>query len=222
MKEERVKVLIPAFNEEEYLGDTIHGLLQTISPYQILVIDDGSTDRTGEIARERGVSLLSLPINCGKGEALTQGLKRTQADVILFLDADLGTSSKHILPLLEPILKREVEVTLGLLPPPRKRGGLGVARLVAEKGVRLLRGCHVEGILSGQRAFTREALLKLLPFAPGFGLEVGLTLDMLRFKIPYRLVKVHLYHRETENDWKGFYHRGRQLLHILWALVMKG
>lgn len=214
-------VLIPAYNEEEYIGETIDGLLQEIMPHQILVIDDASQDRTGEIAKERGALLHSLPVNKGKGEALEEGLGLAQGDVILFIDADLGPSSYHVFPLIEPVYKGEVEVTIGILPSPKKRGGLGLARFVADRGVRLLRGRHVEGLLSGQRAFRQEIIEKLLPFAPGFGLEVGMALDMLRAGISFRPVEVELYHRETFNDWRGFYHRGLQLLHIIQALMMK-
>lgn len=215
-------VIIPAFNEEEYIGETLDGLLQRISSHQILVIDDGSQDRTAEVAQKRDVLLHRLPFNKGKGGALEEGLKLVRGEVILFLDADLGYSSRYVFPLIKPISKGEVEATIGILPPPKRRGGFGIVRSVAERGVRLLRNCHVQGTLSGQRAFKQEIIEHLLPFAPGFGLEVGLTLDMLRAGISFLPVEVNLYHRESLNDWPGFYHRGIQLLHIFRALIMKG
>lgn len=214
--------LIPAYNEGAYLGDTISGLLGFLSPHQILVIDDGSRDGTGSIAREKGVLLLSLPANRGKGGALEAGLNQVPDGVVLFLDADLGNSAEKAYFLAEPVLKGEVEATIGLLSPPVKKGGLGLVRFTAREGVRLLRGETIDGILSGQRAFRREILHRFLPFAPGFGLEVGLTLDLLKHRFSFQTVPLDLRHRERGNDWPGFLHRGRQLLHILQALVMKG
>ncbi len=216
-----VSVLIPAYNEEERLGATLDGLLEALSPSQILVIDDGSEDQTAVVAMERGVRLLSLPGNRGKGEALEAGLERTEGEVILFLDADLGATGLQALRLAEPVLEDEAEATIGLFPPPKKRGGLGVVRFVAQLGVLLLGGRRVRGVLSGQRAFRQELIRDLLPFASGFGLELGLTLDLLKRDVSFRELELGLRHRETGNDWQGFMHRGRQLLDILRVLVIK-
>lgn len=215
-------VLIPAYNEGEYLGETLDALLQELSPYQILVIDDGSTDHTGEVAREEGVLLHTLKRNKGKGKALEEGVKRCIGEIILFLDADLGLWAPNTFPLVRPIQENEVDATIGILPPPKQKGGLGLTRFVAREGISFLTGYGVQGALSGQRAFRRRVLLKLLPFAPGFGLEVGLTLDLIKYQIPFKTVEVELYHRETLNDWQGFYHRGRQLYDIIKAFMMKG
>lgn len=222
MEKQKLVALIPAYNEEEYLGETLDGLFSFLTPQQILVIDDGSIDETGAVARDRGVLLLSLPVNRGKGAALEAGLHQIQGEVVLFLDADLGISSQQAFPLVQPILAGEVESTMGILPPPKKRGGLGLVRFTAREGIRLLRGERVEGILSGQRAFKGELLPLFLPFAPGFGLEVGLTLDLLKHRISFAGVPLPLRHRETGNDWSGIWHRGQQLMHILMALMMKG
>ncbi len=155
--------IIPAYNEEKYIGDVLSVLLPVEYLSEIIVVNDGSTDRTSEIARSFGVTVIDLPSNQGKGAAMRQGLLHTEASVILFLDADLiGLTSLQVCDLLLPVMQNYADMTLGLF-----HSGRAVTD-IAQK---------ITPFLTGQRAVKRWVLDALTEedWLSGFGIEVTLT-----------------------------------------------
>ena len=159
----RLAVLVPAYNEERNIRDTIHFIRETLEEVdQIVVINDASEDRTADIVREEyGVDLVDLKENQGKGGALRAGLKATDADVILLLDADLvGLTRAHVARLLNPVLEGRAQTTMGVFSEGRFMTDL--AQKVAPQ-------------LSGQRAIRRE-LLEGAPMDDArYGVEVAIN-----------------------------------------------
>ena len=97
-----VAVVIPAFNEERTVARVIRAARNSPGISQIIVVNDGSTDRTSAVARKAGAEVIDLPVNMGKGAAVAEGVKATTAGVLLLLDADLvGLRPSHIRALLE-------------------------------------------------------------------------------------------------------------------------
>jgi rSAM/selenodomain-associated transferase 2 len=84
-QEMRVSVIIPTLNEEKNIRMTLESL-KPIAPYEVIVADGGSTDRTREISQSLGASVLSVP--CGRGRQMNEGARRAKGDVLLFLHAD--------------------------------------------------------------------------------------------------------------------------------------
>ncbi|MDD4680651.1 MAG: glycosyltransferase family 2 protein, partial [Clostridia bacterium] len=99
-----VSIIIPAFNEENNIPLVLEPLCSMEEPYEILVVNDGSSDRTSDIARSFGIQVLDLPKNKGKSYAMWTGLNKTAGEIILFLDADLiGLKPEQIKWLIAPI-----------------------------------------------------------------------------------------------------------------------
>jgi hypothetical protein len=96
----------------------------------------------------------------------------------------------------------------------RVGGGFGLALGFARRAVEKRAGRYLEAPLSGQRALTTEALRKVLPFAPGFGMETAMDIDALRAGLTLVEVELDLEHRATGRTATGFLHRGRQLADI--------
>ena len=99
MNTQRILIAIPAFNEEESLDSVLKATLDLYSPKSVLVIDDGSTDSTGMIAKERGVELIQLPFNMGVGGAMRTAFLfayRNKFDAVVQLDADGQHNPKYI------------------------------------------------------------------------------------------------------------------------------
>lgn len=191
-----VSVVLPALNEEE----TVAGVLDTIRPLlgglvdELVVLDSGSTDRTAERARAAGARVVSreeavpelAPVP-GKGEALWRSIAATSGDLIVFIDSDLIDPDPNYVPnLLGPLLTAEgIHHVKGFYRRPLRinesedpRGGGRVTELVARPMLAALRP-ELTGIvqpLGGEYAGTRE-LLASVPFAPGYGVEIGLLLD---------------------------------------------
>lgn len=209
-----VWVLVPAYNEEARIQDTVRAVLSIPEVGGVLVIDDGSSDATAEVARANGARVIRLPRNLGKGEALNRGAAACSADVIVLLDADLGTSASEARHLILPVMAGEADMTVARFPRARQKGGFGLVRGLARSGIKWYTGLLMESPLSGQRAMTKKVLQRLLPFAHGFGVEVGLTIKAARLGFKVVEVPVAMTHKETGRDLKGFLHRGKQFWHV--------
>lgn len=218
--QQRVTVIIPAYNEEKRIYSTISNLLDCDSNIRIIVVDDGSKDDTAALSQKAGAKTIRLIENKGKGNALNVGLESVNNGIVVFLDADVCETSGEVLKLIEPIRKNEADFTIGKFPPSTKPGGFGLVKRLAKYGVKLLTGEEIDSTLSGQRAFKYEAI-KDCKIADGFGAELAITVDLLRKKFRLKEVEVNMIHRETGRDISGFIHRGKQFYHILKVILFK-
>ncbi|MGD9678037.1 MAG: glycosyltransferase family 2 protein [Vulcanibacillus sp.] len=226
MNETTISVIIPAFNEEKYIKRTILAILSWSINSQIIVVDDGSTDRTLQIANNlmegnENINVISLEKNGGKGNALNKGLQYTKGNIVMFLDADLGDSAKEAIKLIYPILNDNIDMTVAIIPSTNTKAGFGLAKNLAKKGIYYLTGFHSKAPLSGQRAVKKKLLEQIANFADGFGIEVGLTIDGLHKGWLIKEIEVSLRHRESKRDLIGFMHRGKEFADITKALYIR-
>lgn len=213
-----VVVLIPAKDSAETIGGTVRSAREIAGVERVLVIDDGSTDATGDQATLAGADVLVLPRNIGKAGAVMAGVSAVpHATVYLMIDADVGTSAGAAGVLLGPVLDDSADMTIGVLPSAGTLGGFGLVRNLAAAGIERACGFRPEAPLSGQRAIRGE-LLRSLPLAPRFGLETALTIDAVRKGARVLEMPVVMDHRHTGRRWEGFRHRGRQGVDIVRAL----
>ena len=166
-------IQIPAWNEEQHLGEALEALptsIDGIDHLEVLVIDDGSTDRTADVAREHGASVVRLPVHRGLAVAFATGIRaclERGADIIVNTDADNQYDARDIGLLAAPIVSGEAQMVIG----DRQVGGVGhfspTKRLLQRLGsmvVRRLSGTEVGDATSGFRAFSRIAAQKLHVF----------------------------------------------------------
>jgi Glycosyl transferase family 2 len=215
-----VLALVPARDEAERVGATVRALRDLPGVTEVLVVSDGSTDATAARALEAGAHCLDLPRNLGKGGALNAGLaalmgrvaERVSPEpaVLLLADADLAETAGRLDRLLAPVLAGEADLAIADLPAQHGAGGFGIAMGLARRGMARATGRRMAEPLSGQRAVRWEALPALLPFAPGFGVEVAMTMDALRAGLRVVEVEVDLHHNATGKDLSGLLHRARQ------------
>jgi len=112
----KILVIIPALNEVDNIGSVVRNLMQTSPELDVLVIDDGSTDQTAEVARSHGAKVISLPVNLGIGGAVQTGFLyavKNHYDVALQVDGDGQHRAEEIKKLIHPVLKGETDVTIG-------------------------------------------------------------------------------------------------------------
>ena len=230
----RVAVIIPAKNEQARVAATVNGASSLPGVDLVLVVDDGSTDATASTAHDAGAIVVRHARNRGKGAAMQSGaqavdeLDQKELDAwtsraLLFLDADLEDTAAKAAPLIEPVLEANADMTIATLPPQRSPGGgHGLVVRLARLGIERATGWTATQPLSGQRCLTRAAFLAALPLAHGFGVEVGLSIDLLRRGYLVREVEVPFHHRVTGTDWRSQVHRGRQWLDVARALLWRG
>ncbi len=140
---------------------------------------------------------------------------------LLLLDADLGESAQAAAVLLAPLHEGRADVTVATLPA-QPGGGRGFVVRLARAGIADATGFEAAQPLSGQRALTRDAFEAARPLADGWGIEVGMTIDLLRAGFRLVEVPVDLRHRVTGTDWRAQRHRARQFWGVWRALRARG
>jgi glycosyltransferase involved in cell wall biosynthesis len=213
--------IIPAYNEESRIGETLEALAAIACFDRIIVVDDGSSDHTAEIAMSKGAEVIRLPENHGKAYALKKGLNNSDEDIVAFLDADLGKSASEACRLVEPIFAGRADASVARFPLSPGKGGFGFVKLLAATGIRLLTGRPFPSVLSGQRAFSRGVVRPEMLDYKGFGVEFGMTVDLLNSRVRLVEVDVKMHHRTTGRDISGFIHRLRQFRDIFAVLISK-
>jgi glycosyltransferase involved in cell wall biosynthesis len=131
--------------------------------------------------------------------------------VAVLCDGDLGDSAALLGPLVELVLAGEADLTVAAFVR-RVGGGMGLAVGFAGWAIERCCGLDLSAPISGQRALRASLLEQVLPFAPGFGMEIGMTIDAARAGARVREVELDLSHRATGRTLRGFLHRGRQLI----------
>ena len=170
----RLVIQIPCLDEEESLPTTLRDLPTTLSGFdaiETVVVDDGSGDRTAEIAERLGAHVVKVPRTRGLAHAFMAGIETSLArgaDVIVNTDADNQYAGEDIAKLVEPILRGEADVVIGARPIRTIESFSASKRLLQRLGswtVRKLSGTQVLDATSGFRAFSREAALRLNVFS---------------------------------------------------------
>ena len=218
---DQVTIIIPAYNESGSIQDTVLALRSIQSIAEVIVVNDCSTDNTGELAETAGAKVFNLSKNVGKGGAINSVLKYAQGGIIGFIDGDLGKSAVEVEKLIIPVLDKKADMTIGRFPSATKKGGFGIVTNLAKKGIKWFTGLHVASPLSGQRIMRREIIEKIGPLEAGFGVEVGLTIDVLRLGYRVKEIPVQMTHSETGRNLAGFLHRGNQFLDVLVVLTKR-
>jgi len=216
-------VIVAAYDEAERIGATLSALALAFPGAPVWVADDGSRDETAQIARAAGAMVVRSERVIGKGAAVTGAAREAlraasassgEADdeaVFVLCDGDLGDSAHELGALLDPLARGQADIAVAAFSR-RAGGGFGLALGFARWAIRRRCGLQVSAPISGQRALRGRALADVLPFAAGFGMEIGMTIDAVR--AGHRLVEVELdlAHRASGRTPAGFVHRGRQLV----------
>ena len=201
-------ILVAARDEEQTIARTVDALRHAFPAGEVIVGDDGSRDRTAEVAEEAGAVVLRLP-RLGKGQALSAAERAAPPGRLLLCDADLEGD-------LGSLDGAAADLAVAAFSE-RRGGGFGLAKQAARAVIRLRTGLETREPLSGQRSLSPRAREACFPLAAGFGCEVRMTIDAGRRGLRIEEVELPLRHRATGRDAAGFLHRGRQLLDALLA-----
>jgi len=201
-----ITAIIPAFNEEQTIGSVLDCITKVKEITQIIVVSDGSTDRTAEVAAAYNIELIDLEENVGKGGAMKAGLERCTNENVVFLDADLiGLTEKHVNDLIMPVVDNKTEMTIGIF----KNG-----RIVTDLAQK------VTPYLSGQRA-VKKALLDKIPNIDisRYGVEVALTKFVEKNSISTQEVYLEDMSHVTKEEKLGLIKGVQARLKMYWDIV---
>ena len=151
-------------------------------------------------------------------------MSRVDADrrALLFVDGDLEASAANLDVLIPPVARGEADMTIATLPPQKTAGGgRGFVVRLARAGIEEFTGFRAVQPLSGMRCLSRRAFDAATPLSRGWGVEVGLTIDVLLSGMQVLEVPCELHHRVSGSDWRGQLHRARQYRDVALALAYR-
>ena len=176
---EYVTAVIPAYNEETTIAGVITACAHCSYIQEIIVVDDGSLDKTSEISHLYGANVLQLSPNGGKAMALFRGAQEAKNNVLLLLDADLiGLNPYHVFSMIMPVFDSTCTSTLGVFSNGRVFTDLAH---------------HITPQLSGQRCIPKSVLLSLgHKSGVGYGIEISIHRKLK--ELGYSIQKIKLAH----------------------------
>jgi glycosyltransferase involved in cell wall biosynthesis len=231
-----VAAVIPAKDEADRIAATVGAVRGIPGVDLVVVVDDGSSDDTAEIARAAGAEVVRHARNRGKAAAMTTGAgyvarhEGVEGRVggsagrrpLLFVDGDLEETAANVAVLVPPVLEGRADMTIATLPPQKTAGGgHGFVVRLARNGIEGLTGFVPQQPLSGMRCISRQAFDAASPLARGWGVEVGLTVDVLLAGLRVEEVPCELHHRVSGADWRGQVHRAKQYRDVALALARR-
>jgi glycosyltransferase involved in cell wall biosynthesis len=163
----KISIIIPCYNEEKNIKECIRQIPKMEWEYEIVVIDDGSTDKTAQVSRsikQPNIKVISYEKNRGKGFALRAGLKEASGDIIVILDADYTSPPQDIPRLVKPIYEQKADfVNASRFMYPMEPAAMSRLHIVGNKIAALLISLHIgQGLtdsLCGLKAFSKKPLL---------------------------------------------------------------
>lgn len=183
-----VTVIIPAYNEEKTIGKVISETISVMDSlhlfYEIIVVDDGSTDKTGLIASRYAVSVILNEKNRGKGYALRTALKRAKGKVIVTIDSDGEHKPREIPALLEPVFKG-TDIVAGSRFLDRDHAYVTtrlhqIGNFIFNSSIMALTGQRVTDSQTGFRAVKRDVFETLNLESDGYEIETEITVKSLK------------------------------------------
>jgi glycosyltransferase involved in cell wall biosynthesis len=207
--------IVAAHNEADRIGETVKALREALPSAVVWVADDASSDGTAEVAMSAGAQVVSRGRSHGKGGNMSAAAEAVLSEseppaIVLLCDGDLGSTAARLTPLVEAVEAGECDLAVAAFAN-RVGGGFGLALGFAHWAIRRLCGFDAKAPISGQRAMRTEVLRAVTPFARGYGMEIGMTVDAIRAGYRVSEFELDLSHRATVRSFRGFLHRGRQL-----------
>lgn len=197
-----LSILMPAYNETQGLKGTVHETVETLEQcgleYEVLIVDDGSTDETYEIAQSLAaqnpnVKAFGYQENKGRGHALRYGFQFAQGDLVLLLDADSDFPPSQIPRLLQYMRENNADVVNGCKRHPQSELNYPLDRRFLSWGyqtlVKALFWMPLEDTLTGLKLFKHEVLRQVFPKAIADGFALNLELLLCAYKLGYSTVE---------------------------------
>jgi glycosyltransferase involved in cell wall biosynthesis len=199
----KVSLIIPAYNEAEHLSHLLNLIPSVVS--EVIVVDDGSTDKTAQVVQNSGACLIQHPQNRGKGAAMISGIRRAAGDVVVFMDADLQHHPEDIERLVKPLDEGSADLAIGVrtlgsrtVMPVQRRFTNFLGNLLVYLRIRT----WISDTQSGFRAVRREYLEKMEFKSQRYEIEIEMLVWANRLRMRIREVPIKVKYGQEKSHWK--------------------
>jgi glycosyltransferase involved in cell wall biosynthesis len=216
----RVAVLLPCFEEEATVAETVRAFRRALPEAAVYVYDNNSTDRTAERAREAG-AIVRREARQGKGNVVRRMFADIEADVYLIADADMTYDAASASVLVERLIAENLDMVVGARVPRDRaahRPGHAFGNRLFNRIAALLFESQFTDIFSGYRVFSRSFVKSFPAITGGFEIETELTVHAIDLRVPVAEIPVPYAERPAGSASK--LRSVRDGLRILWTLVL--
>lgn len=218
--ESSVAIVIPAFDEEAAIEEVVRSLKERFVDVEIIVVNDGSTDDTEEIARNAGALVINHQMRLGYGSALTTGVRNTTREYVLFFDGDGQHSADDAGRLIDECDGYDMVVgartARSHTPFLRKPGKLALKWFSD-----FLAGTRIPDLNSGLRIFRRETLMRYLHLMPsGFSFSTTSTFAILKSRRRFKFIPITTRKRQGKSTVRQWRHGPKTLMLMLRLTVL--
>ena len=197
MDKTEVSIIIPAYNEAQTIGKVISEIRALYPDFEIIVIDDGSSDGTGTVASDVGAMVYKHPYNIGNGAAIKSGIRIASGEILVFMDGDGQHDPEDLKKLIEHI--PEFDMVVGVRPKGDQASWIrAIGNSIYNRLASYVTKFRVEDLTSGFRAIKSDMAHNLLYLLPNtYSYPTTLTLGMIRSGRSIKYVQVKVLARET-------------------------
>ena len=219
-------IVVPAYNEEVSIGQTVSSLKRNFPKAKIIVLNDGSKDKTRKIALEMGAIVYSHILNRGLGAALGTGIKaalKEGADIIVTFDADLQHEAGDIQRLIRPIKEKRADAVIGSrFMKQEDMRGMPKVKVLGNKALtgitNILAGSEITDSQSGLRAFDRVAAKKLLILCDRYDVSSEIVHELSRHRLKVIEIPIKaIYDKRSKTKGTTI----RSGFQITWGLMLR-
>ena len=215
MSDSKISIIIPAYNEAQTIGSIVSRILELFPEFEVLVVNDGSTDDTGDIAREAGAHVYSHPNNIGNGAAIKSGIRNASGDILVLMDGDFQHNPEDIGDLLQYL--PDYDMVVGARSA-RDQASLG--RAAGNKIYNLLASYvakfQISDLTSGFRAVKSNIARSFLYLLPNtYSYPTTLTLGVLRSGRSVKYIPVKIHARKMGKSNISFFRDGVRFFMII-------
>ncbi|MDI6825999.1 MAG: glycosyltransferase family 2 protein [Candidatus Aenigmarchaeota archaeon] len=218
----KIGVLLPAYNEEKNIRTVIKDVKKYLPNSEILVVDDGSTDRTNELARQAGVTVLRHEINKGKGDALNTGFEyflkqHPEVDIVVVADTDRQYYIDEIVKIVKPLQEKKAEFVMGYRNWKKVPYANAMGNFVWRILFNLFFNTNLKDTNCGYIGLTRKAIKKIGRVRGGYIIENAMLGDAIRNEIKIKQIPVSVKYRKGRVS-----HFTRMFFGILIFIIIEG
>lgn len=220
----RCLIVIPAYNEADNIEKVVDNIINNYPEYDYVIVNDGSTDATRKICKDRGYNLLDLPVNVGLAGAIKSGIKYAnyyQYEYAVQIDGDGQHDPQYISDMLEEMQKSDADIVIGsrFVNEKKSISGRMFGSNLISAAILLTTGKRINDVTSGMRLFNKN-MIKKFGYQINYGPEPDTLAFLLNCGVKIKEIQVKMHERTAGSSYLTMGRSISYMLHMLYGILV--